>query len=135
MAFEFFTLHIELAVAAVFAPGLLPWSAIRRRGKNGWRWEVLPLLASLSLFRLKKDGLAFFAAVYCRAGVRRFGVVLSAFGSTGPMIDAGMAVALELPVFSPADPVTGWHIPPSASPPLLCWVFLRVWAQAPSLPE
>jgi len=105
--FEFFTLHIEL-LSQLFSPRVFAWSAI-----PPGQWlavEVLPLLASLSLFRLKKDGLAFFAAVYAALAFG-LGVVLSAFGSTGPMIDAGMAVALGAAVFLARGPVTGWTYP------------------------
>jgi hypothetical protein len=132
----FFTLHIEL-LSQLFSPRVFAWSAI-----PPGQWlvvEALPLLASLSLFRLRKDGFAFFAAVYAALGFG-LGVILSGFGAPGPMIDAGMAVALGSAVFLARGPGTGWTYPAlgfTAAVQCLMLVlgFLGVWAQAPSLPE
>ena len=132
----FFTLHVEL-LSQLFSPRVFAWSAIPPA-----EWlavEALPLLASLSLFRLKNDGLAFFAAIYAALGFA-LGVILSGFGSTGPLIDAGMAVALGAAVFLARGPVTGWTWPALGVTAvlqslLLVLAFLGVWAQNPSLPE
>ena len=134
--FVYFTLHIEL-LSQLFAPRVFSWSTIPPA-----QWlvvEALPLLASLSLFRLKGDGAAFFAATYAALAFG-LGVLLSGYGSPAPLVDAGMAVALGGAVFLARAPVTGLTHPALGAVALLQIVmlavsFLGVWGENPSLPE
>jgi hypothetical protein len=129
-------LHIEL-LSHVFSPRVFSWSA----AASG-KWlvvEALPLLASLLLFRLKRDPLAFLAALYAALAFG-FGVIFSGYGSPGVWLDADMAVALGAAVFLARAPLTRWSYPALGFTALLQGLmlalgFLGVWGQLPTLPE
>ncbi len=129
-------LHVEL-LSHLFAPRAFVWSAV-----PPGQWlavEILPLLASLSLFRLKTDPFAFFAALYAALAFS-FGVIFSGFSAAGPLMDAGMAVALGAAVFLARAPLMRWTYPALGVTAMLQGVmlalsFLGVWSGHPTLPE
>ena len=138
-ALIFFFLHVEL-LGHLFSPRQFFWS--RLTGQPG-QWlvaEILPLAASLALFR-RRESNAFFAPLYAAIA---FALAVFFSGGDGvsasQMMDVSVAVSLGAALYLEAAQNKRWTIAlmgltAALQSVLLVLSFVGLWASRPSLPE
>jgi hypothetical protein len=133
-------LHVEL-LSYLFSPRVFLWSKLTGQPGQWLLVELLPFAATLTLFRRKSDGPAFFVAVYAALAFILAVIFSGGDGvSASQMMDAGMAVALGGALYG--NRAAAWRWTPAGTvflagfqAVMLVLALLGVWALRPSLPD